>query len=600
MHRLILGLGTGHTDSAAALIDGSGILAAIAEERITRVKHAAGFPSNAIAECMRIAGADPKDITDIAVARDPKANKGAKIRFVLSNPTVGIPRIVNRFRFHRAVSSQSPHQVTDALGLAPGSLAARFHHVEHHVAHCASAFYQSGFERATGLTLDGAGDFASAMIARCEGNSITPLRRDFWPQSLGAFYTAISQFIGFDRFGEEFKVMGLSAYGDKHRFQAEMRRLISYVPDRGISTNFRYFLSRTFRGHEAMSMLRDQHIVQDRIWHENIRELLGEPRHRDAPVTQHEKDIAASLQLHFEELYLQIVDEAVRRTGIRDVCLAGGVVLNAVGNGRMITEGHVDRAYFHPACADDGTAAGAALYALHGVHGAPRTPKNENAYFGPSWTDEQIEPAVRDSGFSVRKLTREELLETTATALATGKIVGWFQGREEWGPRALGNRSILCHPGWPNMKAILNARIKNREPFRPFAPAVLAERCGEIFEGDHEVPFMVVVYFVRPEWRDRLSAITHDDGTGRVQTVTRANNALYYDLITAFEGKTGVPVVLNTSFNENEPVVHRPQEAVACFARTKMDVLAIGSYFLEKPEGHATTRETAGAGAAEG
>ena len=598
MDRLILGLGTGHTDSAAALIDQSGIIAAIAEERITRVKHAAGFPTSAIRECLRIAGAAGTDITDIAVARDPRANLGAKLRFVISNPAVGIPRVVNRFRFHHAVANQSPHQVTDALGIAPGSLPARFHHVEHHIAHCASAFYQSGFDRATGLTLDGAGDFASAMIARCEGNTISPLRKDYWPESLGAFYTAICQFIGFDRFGEEFKVMGLSAYGDKLRYQSEMRRLITYAPDRGIRTNFRYFLNRTFRAHEAMSMLRDQHIVQDRIWHANIRELFGAERHRDAPLTQRDKDIAASLQFHFEELYLQIVREAVRRTGVRDICMAGGVCLNAVANGRMITEGLVDHAYFHPACADDGTAAGAALYALHGVHKAPRTPKNENAYFGPSWTDEQIEPAVRDSGFKCTKLSREDLLETAATALANGKIVGWFQGREEWGPRALGNRSILCHPGWPNMKAILNARIKNREPFRPFAPAVLAERCGEIFEGDHEVPFMVVVYFVRPEWRDRLSAITHDDGTGRVQTVTRANNAMYYDLIRRFDSKTGVPVILNTSFNENEPVVHRPEEAVACFARTKMDVLAIGSYFLEKPEGHASAMETAGAGAA--
>lgn len=600
MSRLILGLGTGHTDSSAALVDEKGIVAAIAEERINRIKHAAGFPGEAIKECLRIAGAKGADITDIAVARNPWSNLWFKARFVLANPGIGIPRVINRFKLHQAVG-QSPMTVAQALGLGEGELKAKFHQVEHHVAHCASAFYQSGFERATGITVDGAGDFVSTMVARCEGNTITPLWKEAWPNSLGAFYTGLCQFIGFDRFGEEFKVMGLQAYGDRQRYREQMRQLVTFDPVAGrLRLNFDYYQNNKFRAEEALGMLHaGGEIIPGRIYGDRMAELFGPPRtDRKSPITQREKDIAASMQAHFEEIYLALIDFGVKKVGIRDVAMAGGVVLNAVGNGRAICEGHVDRAYYHPACADDGTAAGAALYVMHGVYNAPRTPKNENAYFGPSWTDEQIEPAVKNSGFRYRKLTREELLETTASALATGKIVGWFQGREEWGPRALGNRSILCHPGWPNMKAILNARIKNREPFRPFAPAVLAERCGEIFEGDHEVPFMVVVYYVRPEWRDRLSAITHDDGTGRVQTVNRANNALYYDLIQRFEGKTGVPVILNTSFNENEPVVHRPEEAVACFARTKMDVLAIGSYFLEKPEGHASELETAGVGAA--
>jgi carbamoyltransferase len=599
MSRLILGLGTGHTDSSAALIDDSGIVAAIAEERINRIKHAAGFPKSAIRECLRIAGADPKDITDIAVARDPRANLGAKVSFVLRNPSVGIPRVVNRFRFHQAVTQQTPDQVGAAVGLGPGEFKAAFHHVEHHVAHCASSFYQSGFERATGLTVDGAGDFASTMIAVCEGNDIRPVRKDYWPNSLGAFYTGICQFVGFNKFGEEFKVMGLSAYGDPERYKSEMRKLVTFQPGRGVRLNFRYFQNHRFRAEEALGMLEEEEIVPGQIYAPAMAELFGGPaRDRRNPLTQRENDIAASMQRHFEEIYLRIVEEAVATTGIRDICMAGGVCLNGVGNGRMIMEGLVDRAYFHPACADDGTAAGAALHVLHAVHRAPRTPKNEYAYFGPEWTDEQIEPAVKASGYAYKKLSREELLETATDALCRGKIMGWFQGREEWGPRALGNRSILCHPGWPDMKATLNARIKNREPFRPFAPAVLADRCGDVFTHDHEVPFMVVVYFVKPEWRERLSAITHEDGTGRVQTVTRENNELYYDLIKRFDSRTGIPVLLNTSFNENEPVVHRPEEAVACFDRTKMDVLCIGSYFLEKPEGHAEQTETAAAQAA--
>jgi carbamoyltransferase len=248
----------------------------------------------------------------------------------------------------------------------------------------------------------------------------------------------------------------------------------------------------------------------------------------------------------------------------------------------MFTERVVDRGYFHPAASDDGTAAGAALFVLHGKYGARRSEPMKHAYLGAEWMDEVVEKAVVASGIPFVRLTRDALVERAADALASGRIMGWFQGREEWGPRALGNRSILCHPGWPDMKATLNARIKNREPFRPFAPAILAEKLDTCFRGTHEVPFMIIVYKVRPEWKERLSAITHEDGTGRVQTVRRDENELYYDLIVAFEKRTGTPVVLNTSFNENEPIVHTPEQAIDCFSRTRMDCLGIGSFWLEK------------------
>jgi carbamoyltransferase len=270
--------------------------------------------------------------------------------------------------------------------------------------------------------------------------------------------------------------------------------------------------------------------------------------------------------------------------GSRDAVFAGGSVLNSVANGRLLTERHIDRAWYHPAASDDGTAAGAAHYVLHGKLEVPRSGPIAHAYWGSEWSDSEIEKALITSGLPFEKLDREKLLETASGALSEGRIVGWFQGREEWGPRALGNRSILCHPGWPNMKATLNARIKNREPFRPFAPAILAERMNECFLGEHEVPFMIVVYKVRPEWKERLSAITHEDGTGRLQTVRREQNALYYDLICSFAKRTGIPVLLNTSFNENEPIVHTPQQAIDCFARTRMDALGIGSFWLKKPD----------------
>jgi carbamoyltransferase len=313
-----------------------------------------------------------------------------------------------------------------------------------------------------------------------------------------------------------------------------------------------------------------------------MRSLFGPPRLPGDPLTDRDRDLAASLQVRFEETYLALVARGVGDTGIRDVAMAGGSVLNSVGNGRLITERVVDRAYFHPAASDDGTAAGAALHVNYGVYGTRRATKAGGAYLGTEWQDDDIEKALVEAGLPHRRLGREPLLAQAADVIARGKIVGWFQGREEWGPRALGNRSILCHPGWPEMKATLNARIKNREPFRPFAPAVLSEKLSTCFQGSHEVPYMIVVYKVRPEWKDRLSAVTHEDGTGRVQTVRREDNALYHDLIMAFEKRTGIPVLLNTSFNENEPIVHTPAQAIDCYARTRMDALGIGSFWLEK------------------
>ena len=578
MSRLVLGINSVHADSSAALIGENGIIAAIAEERINRRKHCAGFPANAVREVLRIAGASVSDVTDIAIARDPKANLQAKLAFVARNPVSAVPQALNRLRSHREAASAS-QSVADALGVDHERVTATFHNVEHHVAHVASAYFWSPFERATGISVDGAGDFASSLVATCAGNEIRAHRRTLWPHSLGVLYTAVCQFIGFDKFGEEYKVMGLSAYG-VNRYAREMKKLVTYDADRGITLSLRYFCHhKVERGLEVVD---GDEVRVPRLFSEAMRELFGEPRKRTEPLTDRDRDLAASLQCRFEDIYLEHVAAAVATTGIRDVVMAGGSVLNSVGNGRMITERVVDRAYFHPAASDDGTAAGAALYVMHAKHGVRRTGAVEHAYWGTSWSDDEIEKALVSSGLPFKKLTEAELLATAAGAIAKGKIVGWFQGREEWGPRALGNRSILCHPGWPDMKATLNARIKNREPFRPFAPVIHADKVNTCFHGEHEVPFMIIVYKVRPEWKDRLRAVTHEDGTGRVQTVSRTQNALYYDLITEFDKLTGIPVLLNTSFNENEPIVHTPAQAIDCFARTRMDALGIGSFFLEK------------------
>jgi carbamoyltransferase len=579
MSRLVLGINSAHGDASAVLVGEKGILAAIAEERINRQKHCAGFPSLAIAEVLRLSGASPSDITDIAVARDPRANMAAKLRYIAARPLTGIPNAIERLTIHREVGSAAK-QVAIALGVEESRIAAKFHRVEHHLAHVASSFYWSPFDRATGITCDGAGDFATNLVALCEGTGIRIQRKTLWPHSLGVFYTAICQFLGFDKFGEEYKVMGLSAYG-VNRFAREMRKIVRYDPEHGIQLDLTWF--RHHKTTEGMETTAGAEITIPRLWSDAMVSLFGPPRKRSEPLTDRDRDLSASLQSRFEDIYLAMVADAVEKTGIRNVVMAGGSCLNSVGNGRMITEGVVDRAYFHPAASDDGTAAGAALWVMHGVHGRPRTGEVRHAYWGTSWNDEEIEAALKASGLEYKKLDRDGLLQTAAGALCQGKIMGWFQGREEWGPRALGNRSILCHPGWPGMKATLNARIKNREPFRPFAPVVRIEKLNTCFHGSHEVPFMIIVYKVRPEWKDKLSAITHEDGTGRVQSVRRDENALYYDLIKVFEEKTGVPVLLNTSFNENEPIVHTPEQAIDCYRRTRMDCLGIGSFWLEKP-----------------
>jgi carbamoyltransferase len=577
---LVLGLNSIHPDAAAVLMDDNGVVAAIAEERLNRKKHCAGFPSLAVAEVLRIAGASMSDLTDIAIARDPKANRAAKMKFILRHPFSGLHLAVWSTQ-KQTTLAKIDQLVADACGEPAAKFKAKVHNVEHHLSHLASAFFWSKFDRATGVSTDGAGDFCTGMIGRCEGNRIDIIHRNFWPHSFGVYYTAVCSFLGFNKYGEEYKVMGLSAYG-RDTYAQQMSRLVEYNTGGGMRLNLEYY-NHHYQVH-THEETEEGEIKVKPMWSDGMRRVLGEPRHRGSELTQHHKDIAASMQRRFEDVYRAYVQDAIGRNGgLRDVVMAGGCCLNGVGNGRLVMENVLDRVYIHPAAGDDGTAAGAAAYVLHHVLGTPRRGEVAHAFWGTGWTDVQIEQDVKASGMPFRKLSEQQLITAAADALAQGKIIGWFQGREEWGPRALGNRSIICHPGWPDMKAILNARVKNREPFRPFAPLVMQEHLSEIYEGSHEVPFMNIVYKVKPEWRSRLSATTHEDATGRVQTMRRDQNALFHDLLSAFESRTGVPVLLNTSFNENEPIVHTPKQAIDCFARTRMNALAVGPFWYEKP-----------------
>jgi carbamoyltransferase len=575
---LILGVNTDHSDSSAALVDETGVVAAICEERINREKHSPKFPALAIQEVLRIAGRRFDDVTDVAIARDPAANLVAKAAFALRYPQHAVKFGRKKLEVHEKLRSL-PERVAEGLGISVESIRARFHQVEHHLAHVASAYLCSPFDDCGGLSVDASGDFASAMWADCRGGDIKILRRALWPHSAGVFYTAVTQFCGFSRFGEEYKVMGLSAYGVP-RYLPLMRKMVRYTRTGGLKLDLDYFIHH--RSEVSHEKFEGGEIVVPTLYSDKLVRELGPARERGAPLTDRERDLAASMQVRYEEVFLEMVDHLVAQTGSRRIALAGGCALNSVANGRMITEGHVDEAYFQPAASDDGTAAGAALQVMwREYHKRPTRPLRA-AYLGTDWTDAQIEADLTAAGHPFQRMTRGDLVGTVAEALAGGQIVGWFQGREEWGPRALGNRSILAHPGWPDMKAILNARIKNREPFRPFAPIVPLEHLERYFQGSHPVPFMIMVYRVRPEMRPKLSAITHEDATARVQTIAKDENPLTHELMLAFEKRTGISVLLNTSFNENEPIVHTPRQAVDCFLRTKMDALAIGSYWLTK------------------
>jgi carbamoyltransferase len=588
---LILGLNPIHPDASAALVGPAGVIAAIAEERLTRQKHSAAFPARAVAEVLRIAGASPADVTDIALAHDPRANLNAKIAFLSSHPAFArVP--VGAGKAPAPAQAPPPELAGDHATAESDLLAsmpkARIHRVEHHKAHLASAFFCSAFDKAAVVSADGSGDWCSGMTAAGRGTSIEVLARTHPPHSLGVLYTAVSGLLGFRRFSEEYKVMGLSALGED-RFSREFAVIAAFDPERGVRLDPACFTSggRLRAGdRDSFAELVDGELLLPRLWSDKMEALLGPARRHDEPIAQRHKDIARSLQACFERIFLATVRTAVERTGSRDVCLAGGCAQNAVANGKLLTSGVADRLFVQPAAGDDGTALGAALHVLCEVHAKPRPAPMTSAYLGPAYSTEEIrrELLVGDN-VRVRELAEPDLLAAAATAIAAGKVVGWFQGREEWGPRALGNRSILAHPGLGSMKDTLNTRVKMRENFRPFAPAVLAEKLTEVYEGSHPVPFMNIVYPTKVAWRAKLPAVTHADGSGRVQSVSRENNPLFHGLIGAFEKQTGLPVLLNTSFNENEPIVHTPAQAAACFARTRMDALGIGPFWCEKNPG---------------
>ena len=584
---IILGINAYHANAAAAIVVDGRLIAAVEEERLNRVKYAAGLPAGAIQFCLDQVGAKLGEVDHIAIPRDPWARLRTKLLFAVRMPRFALDRVRVMKRF-----AGVREDLARAFQIAPDSIRAQFHRIEHHTAHLASSYFVSPFDQAAVLSADGLGDFASSMCAVGEGPSMRTLGEVVFPHSLGMYYTALTQYLGFWKFGDEYKVMGLAAYGQPE-FLDEFRRIVRADGLLSFRLGLEYF---THQSQGADMTWRDAgHTpVLGRLFSTYLEKRLGATRQANEQLTQRHFNLASSMQVALEEVLVAYWNGLAEKSGQKSLCLAGGVAFNCVANAKIFDTTPFERVFVQPAAGDAGLSVGAAFAVNHQVLGRPREFTMEHAYWGPQFSSAEIRKVAELAGASgeakITELAEPALVQATAQHIASGKIVGWFQGAAEWGPRALGNRSILADPRRAEMKDILNRRIKHRETFRPFAPSIIEEAVGEFFEKSHPSPFMTFAYPVRPEKRALIPAPTHVDGTARLQTVSRSANPLYWKLLRAFGDLTGVPAVLNTSFNDNEPIVCRPEEALECFRRTQMDVLVMGNFLLER-KSSATTRE---------
>lgn len=573
-----LGLNAWHGDSAAAIFRGAELIAATEEERIRRIKHWAGLPVEAVRFCLREAGISLPEVTVLTVSRDPYAKLGQKILYALRQ---GVFSKNLRARAGNAFSIKTlKTNLAQAFGIDPADWPVRVQFVEHHRSHLASAFFVSPFDDAALLSVDGMGDFTSTMRAVGHGNRIEVLDSVSYPHSLGIFYTAFTQLLGFPHYGDEYKVMGLAPYG-KPVFLEKLHHVVHLKPDGLFELNPRCF--RHFTEGVSMSWQGGAPDV-GALFSDDLANEFGSQRQPGEPLTDRHRDLAASVQAMCEETIFHLANDLFQKTGLKNLCLAGGVAQNSVANGKLRSRTPFEQVFVPPAGHDAGTAIGSALYALHHTGKIPRPTFHPQAYTGYRAGNSEIETLLAKHELPIEKLPDEMLFDTVTDCLIQGGVVGWFQGRAEFGPRALGNRSILADPRQSDAQALLNEKIKRRENFRPFAPSVLAELAADYFENPDAVPFMEKVYPVQKGKRLVIPAVTHVDGTGRLQTVERRDNPRYYRLIEVFFEKTGVPVLLNTSFNENEPIVDTPEHALACFLRTNMDLLVLENYLIRRPK----------------
>jgi len=574
--RYTLGLNAYHGDSAAAIFCNTTLVAATEEERIRRIKHWAGLPVEAIRFCLNEAGIGLEEIDVLAVSRDPYAKIGAKIWHVLrrgASPAALLGRVQNSFNI-----KSLKQDIAAAFGIEPKRWNVRVEFIEHHRCHLASAFYVSPFEEAALLSIDGMGDFSSTMRAVGRGNKITVLDSLSYPHSLGIFYTAFTQYLGFPNYGDEYKVMGMAPYG-KPVFFENLRDVIRLKPNGLFELNCRFF--RHFSEGVSMSWNGGAPHIGP-LFSEQVSRLFGPARLPGGAIDPLHFDMAASVQKMCEAVIFHLAEDLYRKTGLKNLCLAGGVAQNSVTNGKIRQQTSFTQLFVPPAGHDAGTGIGAALYLFHQKNNEPRPPFSHQAYTGARATPEEIQAFLEAQEIGYVEVPDAHLFDQVTDCLVAGGVVGWFQGRAEFGPRALGNRSILADPRRADARDLLNEKIKRRERFRPFAPSVLREAASDYFENPDDVPFMEKVYRIRAEKQAMIPAVTHVDGTGRLQTVAKEDNPRYHQLISTFFEKTGVPVLLNTSFNENEPIVNTPEDALDCFRRTKMDMLVLENFIIRR------------------
>lgn len=568
----VLGLSFMYHDSAAALLMDGQVVAAAAEERFSRKKHSLDFPEGAISACLKIGGITLDDIDVIVFYEKPLL----KFERIVTMNAFSFPKGFNQFSDAMPLWLKYKLFVSDLIRKNL-NYKGQIVFADHHYAHAASSFFASGFEEAAILTTDGVGEWATMTRGIGRDNRITLTHEIRYPHSLGLLYSTVTAFLGFRVNSGEGKVMGLASYGEPRFYKHMLENVVHLKEDGSFRLNLDYFAF-----YEDVVMF-SQRFVEE----------FGPPRVPESEITSRDEDLAASLQKVVETVLLRAATFLRKETGLRNLCIAGGVGLNSVTNGLILEKCDFDRIFIQPAAGDDGGAIGGALYYWHQVLGKPRLWKMEHAFLGPANDPEEIERCLVARGLPYKRYKdKKALIERAAKDLAEGRIVGWLQGRMEYGPRALGNRSILANPSVPGMKDIINKRVKHREPFRPFAPAVPLEDVATYFDPPFESPFMLLVTRTRPEWRKRLEAVTHVDGTARLQTVTREQNALFYDLLKEYGRLTGVPVLLNTSFNiRGEPIICDFGDALTCFLNEDMDCVALEDCYLVKGPGDSGQRK---------
>lgn len=573
----IIGINAYHADASAAVFVDGQLIAAIEEERFRRIKHWAGFPEMAIRFCLKEAGVDFKDVDFFAIGRDPKAKLLNKLAYLAKNPGGSFSAVKNRYDNSKRINSLE-NELALISGRPAKTFTGKIMKVEHHRSHLASAFFASPFEEAACISIDGSGDFTTTMTAIGKGNNIKVLDSLDFPHSLGIFYTAFTQLLGFPNYGDEYKVMGMAPYGEP-KYVNELKKVIEATADGLFQLNLTYFR----KGTKGVISYGEDHLpVVHPMFSDEMVRLFGPPREKGAPLTQFHKDMSASVQRITEETILHMLQHLQKRTGLENVCIAGGVAQNSVANGKIKAHTAFRNVYIPSAGHDAGISMGAALYLQHQLQKRERMPAILTAYTGSRFSNEEIKEVLMRNKVSFTELDDILLFERVAQCLQGGGVVGWFNGRSEFGPRALGARSILADPRRKDAKDILNLKIKRRENFRPFAPSILKEYVSEYFEITDEVPFMEKVLQIKESKRGEIPAVSHVDGTGRLQTVDKKVSPRYYQLIETFRKRTGIPVLLNTSFNENEPIVNSPEDALNCYLRTNMDMLVLENVLVAR------------------